>query len=255
MLKRILRSGGNGKYLLASSIVLALCVSPFALAAGEGKPILGGKRNPSSDASIALKSETQIIAANDTYGTRQSNKGNGGGAIYGCRAATGAEPCIRSNNLEKGRAFEFSTGGGEAGRIEAVGGDNAKPFTTNATGVADGLNADRVDGKNASDIVADAQNLTKFAAVSATGNLDGGRGAASATRTSEGNYSVTFSDDISKCAYSATQTHFNDNNGATAVELQSDNKTLKVRTRNGGGPDGNGPTNPADQPFHLVVNC
>ena len=245
----------TGRYLLASSIVLALLVSPFALAAGEGNPLRGGSRNPSSNASQAYSSETQIIASNDSYGTRQSNKGAGGGAIYGCRAAAGAEPCLRSSNLTKGRAFELVTGGTEAGRIEAQGGDNAKPFTTNATGVADGLNADRVDGKNASDIVTEAQNLTKFAAVAADGKLEGGRGAASASRTSAGNYSVTFADDVSKCAYSATQVRFDENNGAIAVELAPDNKTLNVRTRNGGGPDGTGPTNIADKPFHLVVNC
>jgi hypothetical protein len=245
----------TGRYLLASSIVLALLVSPFALAAGEGNPIRGGARNPSSNESQALTRETEIIASTDTYGTRQSNKGAGGGAIYGCRSATGAEPCIRSNNLEKGRAFELVTGGAEAGRIEAVGGDNAKPFTTNATGVADGLNADRVDGKNAADIVADAQNLTKFAAVAADGKLESGRGAASASRTSAGNYAVTFVDDISKCAYSATQVRFDENNGAIAVELAAGGKTLNVRTRNGGGADGTGPTNIADKPFHLVVNC
>ena len=245
----------TGRYLLASSIVLALLVSPFALASGEGNPLRGGARNPSSNESQALNRETEIIASNDTYGTRQSNKGAGGGAIYGCRSAPGAEPCIRANNLEKGRAFEFTTGGGEAGRIEAVGGDTAKPFTTNATGVADGLNADRVDGKNAADIVADAQALTKFAAVAGNGTLDGARGATSASRTSEGNYSVVFDSDISKCAYTATEVRFDENNGAVAVELQPDNKTLKVRTRNGGGPDGTGPTNVADKPFHLVVNC
>lgn len=40
-----------------------------------------------------------------------------------------------------------------AGRIEVGGGgDGAKPFTTNATGVATGLNADRVDGLEAAEL-------------------------------------------------------------------------------------------------------
>ena len=61
----------------------------------------------------ALNAETQIIASNGSYGTRQSNKrdGDGGGAIYGCRSSAGREPCIRSNNLKGGRAFEFQTVG------------------------------------------------------------------------------------------------------------------------------------------------
>jgi hypothetical protein len=37
------------------------------------------------------------------------------------------------------------------------GGDSRKPFTTNATGVADGLNADRVDGLDAAQVVASAR--------------------------------------------------------------------------------------------------
>ena len=61
-----------------------------------------------------------MISSTKTYGTRQSNirDGNGGGAIYGCRSKPGREPCIRSNNLKNGRAFEFETDGDEGGRIE-----------------------------------------------------------------------------------------------------------------------------------------
>src|SRR3954466_11713402 len=194
-------------FILASATLVAVAIAPFALAAGEGNPVRGGNRNPSSDASLAYTRETQIIANNSTYGTRQSNKSdNGGGAIYGCRSAAGGtaannEPCIRANNLPAGRAFEVVTQGAEGGRIEAVAA-GAKPFTTNATGVATGLNADQVDGKSASDIVAYAQNLTKFAAVAGTGALSAGRGAASASRAADpGDYRVVFNDDVSKCAY------------------------------------------------------
>jgi hypothetical protein len=106
-----------------------------------------GKRNPSRGASPR---ETEFIASNKTYGTRQSNikNGNGGGAIYGCRSKPSREPCIRANNLSSGRAFEFETKGAEAGRIEADT-PGARPFTTDATGVATGLNADRVDNLDA----------------------------------------------------------------------------------------------------------
>ena len=70
--------------------------------------------------SSALNAETQIIANNGTYGTRQSNKkdGDGGGAIYGCRSNAGSRPVHqRSNNLKGGRAFEFETVGKEGGEI------------------------------------------------------------------------------------------------------------------------------------------
>jgi hypothetical protein len=249
-----------GRWLLASSVAAALIVSPFALASGEGNPVKGGKRNPSSNASVAYQSETEIIASNGTYGTRQSNKGDGGGAIYGCRSAPGAEPCVRASNLEKGRAFEFNTGGAEAGQITAAGGDNAKPFTTNATGVATGLNADRVDSKSASEISGDAvsavRQTIRVAAVNADGTLAGGRGVASASTgtAGDGTYQVVFSEDISACAFQATETTTT-NAGAAAVSIGGDKKTVTVVTRAGGGADGTGATDPADRPFHLVANC
>jgi hypothetical protein len=260
------KSPHTGRWLLASSVVLALIVSPFALASGEGNPLKGGKRNPSSNASQSFSSETQIIASNDTYGTRQSNKGTGGGAIYGCRSTPGNEACINATNLNKGHAFEFSTAGAEGGVIGAAGGDAAKPFTTNATGVATGLNADRVDSKSASDIAADG---AKAAVATAQANLhianvDAGgalvtttsRGVTSATSgtAGDGTYTVVFPDDISKCALSAVETQF-ENAGAVGIALSADNKTVTVRTRAGGGPTGNDSTDPADRPFQLTANC
>lgn len=124
--------------------LLALLATPVAIGAGEGDPIRGGVRNPSPDQSEELRSETQIIANNSTYGTRQSNKGTGGGAIYGCRAARGAEPCVRANNLAQGRAFEFETDGPTAGSF-TVGDPGAQPFTTNGTGRVENLHVDRAD--------------------------------------------------------------------------------------------------------------
>jgi hypothetical protein len=143
------RKGIRTAHVVAATAVLAVLMSPWAVAK-TGDVLREGKRNPGSGASTR---ETEIISKSKSYGTRQSNTrdGNGGGAIYGCRASTGREPCIRANNLKTGRAFEFETEGAEAGRIEASGA-NARPFTTNATGVATGLNADRVDGIHAGKI-------------------------------------------------------------------------------------------------------
>ncbi len=154
-------SGRTLRYTLVGALVLAIGIPSVAIGFGEGRTMLLGKRNPSPSANRALNSETEIIASNGTYGTRQSNKrdGDGGGAIYGCRSNTGAEPCIRANNLKGGRAFEFETVGKEGGRIE-TGDVNGAPLTTNATGVATGLNADRVDGKEATDFAAAADFKT-----------------------------------------------------------------------------------------------
>ncbi len=139
----------QGRYVLASAVLLALVVSPFAVGA-TGDVLREGKRNPGNG---SAGRETELISSSKTYGTRQSNvrAGNGGGAIYGCRSKPGREPCMRSNNLQEGRAFEFETDGSEAGRIETKN-DTGRPFTTNATGIATGLNADRVDGLHAAKI-------------------------------------------------------------------------------------------------------
>ena len=172
-------SGRTLRYILVGALALAIGIPSVAVGFGEGRSLLLGKRNPSPNAARALNSETEIIASNGSYGTRQSNKrnGDGGGAIYGCRSDTGREPCIRSNNLKTGRAFEFVTSGKEAGRIE-VGDTTGAPFTTNATGTATGLNADKVDGKEAADF-ANAGDLLS-ARVGGNGALAGGRGATAA---------------------------------------------------------------------------
>jgi hypothetical protein len=141
MLHRALTRRRTG---LAAGVMLliAAAVTPVAVGAGEDKPIRGGARNPSPPGELGA--ETEIIAHNGTYGTRQSNKGAGGGAIYGCRSGPDDEPCVRANNLSRGKAFEFETDGSVAGSIR-VGDDAAQPFTTNGRGRVENLHADRVD--------------------------------------------------------------------------------------------------------------
>ena len=159
----------SAKAAVVCSLILAIGAPSVAMGFGEGRSLLLGKRNPSSNPNLAITHETEIIANSSTYGTRQSNKkdGDGGGAIYGCRSNPGNEPCIRANNLKGGRAFEFVTIGKEAGRIEVGGDHTGPPLTTNATGVATGFNADKVDGKDAADF-APASALS-FAIVSDSG--------------------------------------------------------------------------------------
>ncbi len=256
---RKLRS--KGSLVLASAVIIGLLASSFAVASGEGKNLILGKRNPGSNNSAALTSETQIIANNGTYGTRQSNKSSkGGGAIYGCRSGlggstTGNAPCIRSSNLANGRAFEFSANGGtEVGAITS-GNANAAPFTTNAHGVATGLNADQVDGKGADDIakaahddaLTTAQGLTSFAAVAADGTLGGKRGASTSATTGTGTYTVAFANDVSACAIQVTEATVTAA-GAAAAELTTDKKTVNVSTRDDAGAL-------ANKPFHITVNC
>lgn len=161
MLRRITQRRPSPAMVVAL-IALFIAAAGTAYATGENTPLLGGARNPGADTSTALTRETQIIASLSGYGTRQSNKSStGGGAIYGCRSGTGAgnKPCIRANNLSTGLAFEFATGGMNGGTITATN-PAASPFTTNATGVATGLNADQVDGKSASELLGKTETAT-----------------------------------------------------------------------------------------------
>jgi hypothetical protein len=242
----------NGPWILASALLVALMVVPFAGAFGEGNSVRGGARNPSPDSRRAYTKETQIIANVNSYGTRQSNKSNnGGGAVYGCRSAAGGtakgnEPCVRASNLADGRAFEFNANGGtEVGAI--TGPATAAPFTTTAKGVATGLNADQVDGRSADEIVAAAQALNRFGAVAADGTLAAGaRGAKTVTHTAgTGAYNVDFDSDVSKCARTATIT------GATPGEITTeaaDADTITVHTFTAAAVA-------ADRAFHLVITC
>jgi len=239
-------SGRTLRYILVGALALAIGIPSVAVGFGEGRSLLLGKRNPSPSASRALNTETEIIASNGTYGTRQSNKrdGDGGGAIYGCRSAAGAEPCIRANNLKGGRAFEFETVGREGGRIE-TGDTNGAPFTTNATGTATGLNADRVDGREATDFTAASDILT--AVVAANGTLERGRGATAAIQTSDpaDNYRVTFNRDVSACTYTVSP-QGGPADEAFGVRSPADNKNQVVVDQ----PDGG-----AQRSFHLQVIC
>jgi hypothetical protein len=186
------------KTILICAIVLAVGVPAVALGAGEGRSLIAGKRNPNGG---SLTRETQIISRNGTYSTRQSNLGAGGGAIYGCRAGAGnEEPCVRVNNLNTGRAFEFETGGKEAGEI-LVKDTTGVPFVTNATGKVANLNADKLDDKSAEDFADKSEVL--FAAVADGGTLGANRGATASSRAGDAT-TVTFNRDVSKCSYTAT---------------------------------------------------
>jgi hypothetical protein len=250
------RPSGRAVLILACTALLAVGITSIATGAA-GDFVRIGKRN-------AAPGTTAIVGSTTGFSTRQSNNtdGDGGAASYGCRADTGKEACLFVLNHHNGRIFEFRGTGGTVGgtiNLSPPSGKTAKdvsPFTTNATGVATGLNADQVDGQSASDIV----DATKppFAAVNANGTVAGSRGLVASNavqRTGDGTYTVQFASDVSKCAYSATETTTTDAGAAAVALVTGKNDTVQVVTRSGGGTDGTGPTAPADRPFHLVVNC
>jgi len=139
-----------------------------AAAINRGDPLRAEVRNGTTSRETEIIGDIRASTGpKGGYVTRQSNVDTGstagGGAIYGCRGAAGgtaagSAPCLRASNLAAGLAFEFSTGGLVGGLITAgnpaVTNPAARPFTTNATAVATGLNADQVDGLDAAQVAA-----------------------------------------------------------------------------------------------------
>src|SRR3954454_5652932 len=179
-MSRIRIPKGQGKYLVISSLILALLVAPLALAA-NGDPMTAGGRT-------TFTKITRVLGDSSTYATQQSNlrEGDGGAARYGCRSSAANEMCLLSKNTGGGGSFRFqSLNSLLGGSIEVMPpsgktATDAKPFTTNAHGVATGLNADEVDGMSADQIVAAAKTagpapFSAYARVGADGKLDTNR--------------------------------------------------------------------------------
>ena len=254
---RKFKAVSNRSLVIGAVAVAAVATSvPVAGGFGERMDLEGGVRNPSPDPNRNLTRETEIIAKTSTYGTRQSNKSNtGGGAIYGCRSAAGGtaarnRPCIRSNNLNRGFAFEFVTRGAQTGLITAgKGGPAAKPFTTNATGVASGLNADFVDGQQ-----------FDAAAVAATGQAESKTAdAITAAKTATGTYLVDFQMPAdTTCFYQAT---VREGPAFAAAQGQPGGKVVVTTYTSTGaaaaGAGGNAVTGPKllDIPFYITAQC
>lgn len=188
---------------LASAIALAVAAYPAVVAADSlandgGGTIRAGIKNPPSG---GYYNTTQIWADNASWGTRQSNLGTGGAAIYGCRSLAGGLPCLDADNLKGGPAFSFITTGKLGGSI-TVGESSDAPFTTNGHGEATGLNANYLQGKTASEFATTGQLL--FADVAAGPTLSATRGATTVSQLNT-TYTVTFgTTNVSHCSYTAS---------------------------------------------------
>ena len=235
----------------AGVLALAAMIASQAMASGEGTNARLGVRNPGSG---NLTVQTQIIASNNNWGTRQSNKGSGGGAIYGCRSAPGAESCVRAVNLMNGIAFSFQSNSGTSpvgsflvGTSSTTVSSTVAPFTTNAAGKVTNLNADMVDGQSASEIVSQAVSQSSIASVAANGALAKTRGATASTNTGTGSYIVTFGSSIANCVYQATITS---GTPGLVTTTEASATTVSVSTFNTAAAPA-----PTDLPFQLTVNC
>jgi hypothetical protein len=278
--RRLGKSPRTRSVVIATGLLL-LGITPFAVAR-TGSNLREGLRNGTATR------ETQIISnvASSTgitggYSTRQSNLStSGGGAVYGCRSGAGGSaatptpqnPCIRANNLSQGLAFEFNASNGDTGGLITVGtgGVTKKPFTTNATGVATGLNADEVDGLDASQIVGAARTKTgldadtvdgkdstdlqaRFAQVTTDGTPSANSRGLIATNPvahvgNSGLYAVAFAGDLSRCAVSATRTDVAAGEISASPATAGGNTTVTVRTADSAGAV-------QDHPFDLTVSC
>jgi hypothetical protein len=114
------RGGPRMRQVIVAAGIIGAVAAPMGVAA-TGQALREGVRNGTAT------QETEIISRNGAttglkggYSTRQSNlSSSGGGAIYGCRSDAGSSaanppqnPCLRANNLRRGKAFEFNATNG-----------------------------------------------------------------------------------------------------------------------------------------------
>jgi hypothetical protein len=266
--------------LLATGL-LVVGISPFAVARTGGSLREGVRNGTTVRETEIVSNVASTTGPKGGYATRQSNlSSSGGGAVYGCRSQAGGSaatprpqnPCVRANNLSTGFAFEFEATRGDVGGLISVGsgGDTKKPFETNATGVATGLNADEVDGLDAAQIVTaarakasldadtlDGRDSTDFARVAPIAQVAADatpaqtRGVTTGGVTNPvgaGTYEVVFTGDLTRCALAATVTGTSAGQVTATPALASGNTTVDVRTFDGTGAA-------ADRGFHLSANC
>lgn len=223
---------------VAAAGIAAMIATPVALASGGGSsrrdghaegvaavggmPIRGGIHNPPHSSYFRT---TGLFSDTGSWGTRIENLGNGGASLFACHSFEGGLPCLDSYNLTGGLAFTFNTSGKVGGEI-LLRDTNGAPFTTNAHGVATGLNANFLQGKQAGEFQLASQPAAKavdseklagqpasayvstgqllFADVSAGPKLTAARGATAVAQASTV-YTVTFGTaDVSKCAFTAS---------------------------------------------------
>jgi hypothetical protein len=254
-------SSGCKRAVLASGVLVAAIAAPIALAAGSGSrtgagvndsraranahtaaseaPVRGGIHNPPRG---TYSRTTGVFANNNTWAARISNLGSGGAVIDGCRSPSEGPSCVRVENLAGGLAFAFKSTGSKGGEL-LLGNVNGAPFTTNAHGVATGLNANFLQGRQASEFQLAGQSAPNaeqlggqppqhyvntqqllFADVGAGPSIQNtsspGASSVSQSVTSTSNaYTVSFGSlNISKCAFTASPQGAALTSGALGVE-------------------------------------
>lgn len=226
-------AGSPGRAVAFAGVVIAIAVAPVALASGWGGHSAGFNRRSSLRGGIhnpphsSFSRTTGLFANTKGWVTRMKNLGSGGAATLLCGAPSGGSACLEANNSSSGFAFQFMSAGSTGGTILLKNTAGA-PFTTNAHGVATGLNANYLQGKQASEFqlaskpAAKAEDAEKlggqpasayvstsqllFADVNAEAKIEGARGATAVTKSESGKtFTVAFGEsDVSKCSYTAS---------------------------------------------------
>ena len=114
-IRKALHVARHGPWILASALLVALLVAPFAVAAGEGNAAARRRAQPVAErVAGATPSETQIIANIEhlrhapVQQVRQRRRRDLRLPLGAGGTAKGNEPCVRASNLADGRAFEFA---------------------------------------------------------------------------------------------------------------------------------------------------
>ncbi len=141
------RGFGRGARVALAAAALTALVIPLAASAARG---------PSSDAPQSFAGPIRVSADGKVYSLRARNTGGGGAARFSCKRS-GNDPCVLVSNRDGGPAARF------------VGGKGAPPFEVDSKVRVDGLNADRLDGRTASQIVKDAIDLVAGSRTTPTG--------------------------------------------------------------------------------------
>jgi hypothetical protein len=251
----------HARAALLASAIAALAGAPIALAASAaprhvpapahaagseaagGFPIRGAIHNPPHSAYFRT---TGIFSNNGSWTNRVENLGSGGAALDTCHAPGGGLACLDGYNLSGGLAFMFQTSGSTGGEI-LLSNPSGAPFTTNAHGVATGLNANFLQGRQASEFqlanqpAANANALggqpasayvtsgqLLFADVVPGPGIRSGRGATAVAKSGEA-YIVTFGgSNVSSCSYTASPTGAALSGGQLGVEPASASQSAVV---------------------------
>ena len=158
----------SGRAAVVCSLILAIGVPSVAMGFGEGRNLLLGKRNPSNNPASrstprprSSPTPRRTAPASPTRRTATAAARSTAAARASATSPASAPPTSRA------AARSSSPRSAPKAAASRSAAPTGAPFTTNATGVATGLNADQVDGKEAADF-APATDVTALARACST---------------------------------------------------------------------------------------